>query len=71
MLSCLGHVWLFVTPWSVTYEAPLYMGLSRQEYWSGLTFPTPSDLPDPVTEPSGISYISCTDTVQPGKPPTY
>ena len=52
-------------------QAPLYMGLSRQEYWSGLTFPTPSDLPDPVTEPSGISCISCTDTVPPGKPPTY
>ena len=43
-LSC---VWLFVTPGAVAYQAPLSMGLSRQEYWSGLPFPSPEDLPDP------------------------
>ena len=35
------------TPWSVAHQAPLSMGLSRQEYWSGLPFPSPGDLPDP------------------------
>ena len=38
---------LFVTPWTVVLQAPLSMGLSRQEYWSGLSFPTPGDLSDP------------------------
>ena len=36
-----------MTPWTVTRQAPLTMGFSRQEYWSGLPFPTPGDLPDP------------------------
>ena len=43
----LSHVWLFVTPWTVTLQAPLSMELSRQGYWSGLPFPTPGDLPNP------------------------
>ena len=41
----------FVTPWTVAYQAPLSMGFSRQEYWSGLPFPSPRDLPDPGFEP--------------------
>ena len=40
-----------VTPWTVACQAPLSMGLSRQEYWSGLPFPSPGDLPNPVIEP--------------------
>ena len=36
-----------VTPWTVACQAPLSMGFSRQEYWSGLPFPSPGDLPDP------------------------
>ena len=40
------------TPWTVAYQASLSMGLSRQEYWSGLPFPAPGDLPDPGIEPS-------------------
>ena len=40
-----------VTPWTVPYQAHLSMGFSRQEYWSGLSFPSPGDLPDPGTEP--------------------
>ena len=44
-------VQLFATPWTVTYQAPLSMGFSRQEYWNGLPFPSPGDLPDPGTEP--------------------
>ena len=47
-LSC---AWLFATPWSVACQAPLSMGFSRQEYWSGLPFPSPGALPDPGIEP--------------------
>ena len=46
----LSRVQLFVTPWTVAHQAPLSMGFSRQEYWSGLPFPSPDDLPDPGTE---------------------
>ena len=45
-----SHVWLFVTPWTVAHWTPLSMGFSRQEYWSGLPFPSPGDLPDPGIE---------------------
>ena len=41
----------FVTPWTVARQAPLSMGFLRQEYWSGLPFPSPECLPDPGTEP--------------------
>ena len=51
MLSQFSRVQLFVTPWSVARQAPLSMGFSRQEYWSGLPFPSPGDLPDPGIEP--------------------
>ena len=39
------------TPWAVAYQAPLSVGFSRQEYWSGQLFPSPGDLPNPGTEP--------------------
>ena len=41
----------FATPWTVTYQAPPSMGFFRQEYWSGLPFPSPEDLPNPGIEP--------------------
>ena len=44
---------LFVTPWTVACQAPLSIGFSRQEYWSGLSFPSPWDLPNP-----GIKTVS-------------
>ena len=47
-LSC---VWLFASPWTVAYHASLSMGFSRQEYWSGLPFPSPEDLFHPGIEP--------------------
>ena len=47
----LSHVQLLATPWTVAYQAPLSMGFSRQEYWSGLPCPPPGDLPDPGIEP--------------------
>ena len=42
----LSHVQLFATPWTVTHQASLSMGVSRQEYWSGLPSPPPRDLPN-------------------------
>ena len=50
-VKSLSHVWLFVTPWAVAYQAPQSMGFSREEYWSRLSFPSPGDLPDPGIEP--------------------
>ena len=47
-LSCIR---LFVTPWTVAYEVPPSVKFSRQEYWSGLPFPSPGDFPDPGIEP--------------------
>ena len=47
----LSLVWLFATPWTVACQAPLSMEFSRQEYWSGLPFPTPGDIPNPGIEP--------------------
>ena len=50
-VKSLSPVRLFVTPWTVVYQAPLSMGFSRQYYWSGLPFLSPGDLPDPGIEP--------------------
>ena len=47
----LNPVQLFVTPWTVAHQVPLSVGFSRQEYWSGLPFPSPGDLPHPGIEP--------------------
>ena len=49
-VKLLSHVRLFATPWTVAYQAPLSMGFSRQEYWGGLSFPSPGDLPNPGIE---------------------
>ena len=47
----LSRVRLFATPWTVAHQAPLSMGFPRPEYWIGLPFPSPADLPDPGSEP--------------------
>ena len=52
---CVSLVQLFVTLWTVAHQAPLSMGFSRQEYWSGLPFPSPGDLPDPEIEPESAA----------------
>ena len=52
-LSC---VQLFATPWTVGYDAPPSMGFSSQEYWSGLPFPSPEDLPDPGIKPRSPAF---------------
>jgi len=54
VLSHFSHVWLFATPWIPARQAPLSMGFSRQEYWSGLPFPSPGDLPNPGIEPTSF-----------------
>ena len=54
---CACSVCLFAAPWTVAHQAPLSMGFSRQEYWSGLPFSSPEDLPDPGIEPE--SWVSC------------
>ena len=48
------RVWLFATPWTVALQAPLSMGVSRHEYWSGLPCPPPGDLPNPGIEPASL-----------------
>ena len=50
-VNSLNRVRLFATPWTVAHQAPPSMGFSRQEYWGGLPFPSPGDLPDPGIEP--------------------
>ena len=47
----LSHVQLFATPWTVAQQASLPLGFPRQEYWSGLPFPSPEDIPGPGIEP--------------------
>ena len=54
-VKSLSRVWLFATPWTVAYQASPSMGFSRQEYWSGLPFPSPGDLPDPGIEPGSLA----------------
>ena len=50
-MKSLSRVRPFATPWTVAYQAPQSMEFSRQEYWSGLPFPSPGSLPDPGIEP--------------------
>ena len=57
------------TLWTVVHQAPLSMEFSRQEYWSGLPFPSPGDLPDPGNEPGSPTLEAGTLTSEsPGKP---
>ena len=51
-VKSLSRIRLFATLWTVAHQSPPSMGFSRQEYWSGLPFPSPGDLPDPGIEPS-------------------
>ena len=56
MLSPFSRVQLFVTLWTVAHQVPLFMGFSRQEYWSGLPFPSPGDLLDPGIESGSPTF---------------
>ena len=65
-VKSLSRVQLFATLWTVAYKAPQSMGFSRQEYWSGLPFPSPGDLSDPGIEPRSPALQA--DTL-PSEPP--
>ena len=68
-MKWLSRVWLFATPWTVAYQAPPSMEFSRQEYWSGLPFPSPGDLPNPGIEPGSPALPADTlPSEPPGKP---
>ena len=74
ILSCFNHVQLCVTLWTTAYQAPLSMGFSRQEYWSGLPCPPPEDLPNPGIEPKTLMsfylhwQVGSLPLAPPGKP---
>ena len=55
MLSHFSHVQLFATLWAIAQQAPLSMGFARQEYRSGLPFPSPGNLPDPGIKPTSLA----------------
>ena len=75
--QALSGVWLFATPWTLVRQAPLSIVLSQQEFWSGLPFPPPGDLPDPDPgmEPPSPTWPSLEagffTTEPPGKPLIY
>ena len=55
---CASHSVMFVTPWTVAHQAPLSMGFSRQEYWSGPPFPPAGDLPNPGIKPTSLTLTT-------------
>ena len=61
MLSGFSRVRLFVTLWAIAHQAPLSMGFSRKEYWSGLLCPPPGDLPNPGIKPVSLASPALTD----------
>ena len=67
-MNSVSLVRLFVTPWTLAYEAPPSVEFSRQEYWSGLPFPSPGDLPQPGIEPGSPAGKQ---TLLTSEPPHY
>ena len=70
-MKSLSHVRLFATPWTVAYQAPPSMVFSKQEYWSGLPFPSPGDLPNPGIEPGSPAFQADALTSEPPGKPLY
>ena len=69
-VKSLSRVWLFAAPWTISYQAPLSMGFSRQEYQSRLPFPSPGNLPNPGIKPgSPTLQADALLSEPPGKPP--
>ena len=67
-MKSLSRVQFLATPWTVAYQAPPSLGFSRQEYWSGLPFPSPGDLPNPGIEPgSPVLQADALPSEPPGK----
>ena len=68
-MKSLSRVRLSATPRTVAYQAPPSRGFSRQEYWSGLAFPSPGDFPDPGIEPGSSTLLAdALPSEPPGKP---
>ena len=68
-VKSLSHVRLFATPWTVAHQASPFKEFSRQEYWSGLPFPSPGDLPNPRIEPGSTALrADALPSEPPGKP---
>ena len=65
-VKLLSHVQLFGNPWTIAYQPPPSIGFSRQEYWNGLPFPSPGDLPNPGIDPGSLALQ--TDAL-PSEPP--
>ena len=70
-VKSLSRVRLSVTPWTVDYQASRSMGFSRQEYWSGLPFPSPGDLPDPGIKPESPALEADALTSEPPRIRSY
>ena len=69
LVKSLSRVQLLATPWTITYQAPMTMEFSRQEYWSGLPFPSPGDLPNPGIEHRSLALqVDALPSEPPGKP---
>ena len=74
MLSHFSCVRVFAAPWTVAHQAPLSMGFSKQEYWSGLPFPPPGDLPKPGIKPTSLSLLhwqACSLPLVPPEKPNF
>ena len=68
-MKVLSRVRLFATPWTVAYQAPPSMEFSRQEYWSGLPFSSPGDLPNPGIKPGSPELHADTLLSEPPEKP--
>ena len=66
-VKSVSRIPLFATPWTVAYEAPPSMEFSRQEYWSGLSFASPGDLPHPGMDPRSPA-LRCKQMLLPSEP---
>ena len=71
MCESLSHVQLFATLWTIAHLAPLSMEFSRQEYWSGLSFLSPKDLPDPGIKPMSLALQEDSLPSEPPRKPIH
>ena len=68
-VKLLSRVRLFVTPWTVAHQVPLFLGFSWQEYWNGLPFPPTGDIPDPGIKPASPTLQADSSLAQPLESP--
>ena len=67
----MGYACIFATPWTIACQAPLYMEFSRQEYWGGLPFPSPRDLPNPGIEHTSPALQADSLPFEPSEKPIW